>query len=420
MAELLHSLVQSTAFMLVALFVGLYPTVVCTWWIAGSLVFARHREGMRLESPFYRLNEQPPVSVLLAAHNEEIDLPATLESLFALDWPHLEIVIVDDGSVDGTNALLAAHAEAGRLRLITKVQREGKAMALADALPFLQHELILLLDADARPAPDVLRWAVPHLVRLPRVGAVALNPRVANITGVITSMQAIEFTATISTTRRAQATWGRVMTVSGVGVVARKTLIERVGRWDPTMATEDIALTWQLQRDYWDVRYEPQALVEMRAPESARDLWRQRLRWGRGLVEVFKRDRRIAIDWTRRRMWPVLLEAALSTLWAHLLVVVVALWVVDGALSGFGGLDGAPLPAFWGMVVITTALVQILTGILLDRRHDRGVGRVALIAVWYPLVYWSFNTAIVVRTTLPALLARPSGKAVTWRSPTRS
>jgi biofilm PGA synthesis N-glycosyltransferase PgaC len=322
MAELLHSLVQSTAFMLVALFVGLYPTVVCTWWIAGSLVFARHREGMRLESPFYRLNEQPPVSVLLAAHNEEIDLPATLESLFALDWPHLEIVIVDDGSVDGTNALLAAHAEAGRLRLITKVQREGKAMALADALPFLQHELILLLDADARPAPDVLRWAVPHLVRLPRVGAVALNPRVANITGVITSMQAIEFTATISTTRRAQATWGRVMTVSGVGVVARKTLIERVGRWDPTMATEDIALTWQLQRDYWDVRYEPQALVEMRAPETARDLWRQRDFVDAALVKAAHAEGRRVVAWTvndaamMRRFadWGVQLNIALKHL----------------------------------------------------------------------------------------------------------
>ena len=420
MAELLRALEESTPFALMALFVGVYPIVICTWWIAGSLVFAKRREGSDLTAPFYRLDAEPPVSVLLAAHNEEADLPATLESLFALDWPNLEIVIVDDGSSDGTNSLLAEHAAAGRLRLITKVQREGKAMALADALPLLQHELILLLDADARPARDVLRWAVPHLVHLPRVGAVALNPRVANITGVITAMQAIEFTATISTTRRAQATWGRVMTVSGVGVIARRTLVERVGRWDPTMATEDIALTWQLQRDYWDVRYEPQALIEMRAPEGIGDLWRQRLRWGRGLVEVVKRDRALATDWTRRRMWPVLLEAVLSTLWAHLLVITIVVWGLDGMLSGFDGRDGAPIPVFWGMIVITTALGQLLTGMLLDRRHDRGVRHVALIAVWYPLVYWAFNTAIVVRTTLPALLARPRRTVVTWRSPRRS
>jgi poly-beta-1,6-N-acetyl-D-glucosamine synthase len=80
-------------------------------------------------------------------------------------------------------------------------------MALNDAWPLARGEIVLIVDADGRPNRDVLRWMVPHFVKVPRVAAVTGNPRVVNTTTLLAKMQAIEFSATVSVLRRAQVTW---------------------------------------------------------------------------------------------------------------------------------------------------------------------------------------------------------------------
>lgn len=194
-------------------FLGLYPVVTGLYWIVGAAVFSLHRE--RADPDFYELQEHPHVSVLVAAHNEETVIYQTVQCLLKLDWPSFDVTVVDDGSSDRTSELLVGLAEAGEIRLLTKRVNEGKAMALNDALPLLAGEIVLIVDADGRPQPDVLRWMVPHFVKVPRVAAVTGNPRVINTTTLLAKLQAIEFTATVSVLRRAQATWGRLTTFSG-------------------------------------------------------------------------------------------------------------------------------------------------------------------------------------------------------------
>ncbi|HEY4809933.1 MAG TPA: glycosyltransferase family 2 protein, partial [Solirubrobacteraceae bacterium] len=247
-------------------FVGLYPVVTGLYWIVGAVIFSAHRE--RTDDGFYELEEYPHVSVLVAAHNEETVISETVERLLELDWPAFDVTVVDDGSTDRTSELLVGLATAGRIRLLTKSVNEGKAMALNDALPLLEGEIVLIVDADGRPQPDVLRWMVPHFIKVPRVAAVTGNPRVVNTTTLLAKLQAIEFTATVSVLRRAQATWGRLTTFSGICTALRKSAIEDVGRFRVGMATEDIALAWQLQTAYADVRYEPRALFAMQVPET--------------------------------------------------------------------------------------------------------------------------------------------------------
>jgi poly-beta-1,6-N-acetyl-D-glucosamine synthase len=224
----------------VMVFVGTYPLVTGLYWIAGALVFAVHRE--RDAPGFYELETFPHVSVLVPAHNEESGIRETVECLLELDWPCFDVTVVDDGSTDRTSEVLVPLADAGRIRLITKRDNEGKAMALNDALPLLVGEIVLIVDADGRPQRDALRWMVPHFVKVPRVAAVTGNPRVANTTTLLAKLQAIEFSATISVLRRAQATWGRLMTFSGICTALRKSAIEQVGRFEIGIATEDIAL----------------------------------------------------------------------------------------------------------------------------------------------------------------------------------
>src|SRR4029077_15061673 len=110
-------------------------------------------------------------------------------------------------------------------------------------------------------------------------------------------LQMIEFTSIISLLRRAQRIWGRILTMSGVVGAFRTSALIDVGPYSPEMATEDIDMTWRLQRAAYDVRYEPRALVWMTVPPSLRALVTQRKRWARGLAQVLRRYRGVLVSW---------------------------------------------------------------------------------------------------------------------------
>jgi biofilm PGA synthesis N-glycosyltransferase PgaC len=408
--DLIADISQQPAYLGLMIFLGVYPVVTAAYWVAGSLHFAFHRE--REDESFYELDHHPFVSAIVPAHNEEGVIRETVERLLALEWPAFEVMVVDDGSTDRTVEAVSSLVSAGRVRLLRKEVNEGKAMALNDALPLLRGEIVLLVDADGRPNPDVLRWMVPHFVKVPRVAAVTGNPRVANTSTVLAKLQAIEFSATVSVLRRAQATWGRLMTFSGICTALRKSAIEQVGRFNPRMATEDIALAWDLQTAFADLRYEPRAVFAMQVPDTLDAWWKQRTRWARGLGQVLRRHANVLGSWKKRRMWPVYIEAILSTLWSHLYFVAAAFWAL-ALVVGVYGFGGNPIPNFWGLLIASMLVAQISIGLALDGRYDPAVRRYALWIPWYPLVYWMLTAAAAVRASVGGMLMNPSGP-VTW------
>jgi len=408
----IRAIAEDPVYLGLMVFLGLYPVITGLYWIVAAAIFSARRE--RPDPGFYELKEHPHVSVLVAAHNEEAVIRETVERLLELDWPSFDVTVVDDGSTDRTSELLIPLAEKGRIRLLTKRVNEGKAMALNDSLPLLAGEIVLIVDADGRPEPDVLHWMVPHFVRVPRVAAVTGNPRVVNTTTLLAKLQAIEFSATVSVLRRAQATWGRLMTFSGICTALRKSAIEEVGRFRVGMATEDIALAWQLQTTYADVRYEPRALFAMQVPETLPAWWSQRTRWARGLAQVLRENAGILRDVRTRRMWPVWIEGLVSTLWSHLFFFAATFWALALA-TGVYGFAGNPIPNFWGLLMASILVIQISLGLRLDGRYDRSLRRYAFWIPIYPLAYWMLNAAAAVRGTLPGLLRAPSTSPVTWK-----
>src|SRR5688572_5533660 len=380
-------------------------------WTITSLIFYRRNE--RTPLPDAPDDELPDVSVLVAAYCEEAVIERTLAALLALDYPRYEIVVVDDGSTDRTPEILARYAERGEIRLVAKTVNEGKAMALNDAIPVTRAEIVCIVDADIQPRPDTLRHLVGHF-RHGRVAAVAGNPQVTNTGSLLAKVQATEFASIVSVLRRAQRVWGRILTVSGAICAFRKSAMVDVGLFDPEMATEDIALTWKLQRRFYDVRYEPRAVVAMQVPESMRGLYRQRRRWATGLAQVLRRNSVMFGDWRTRRLWPVFIEAVLSVCWAYTAVFMIGFWTLSYAV-GLAPLGANPVPNFWGMVIATVALIQLGVGVWLDRHYNRGVGRFYLWAAMYPLFYWMLMLGITVIATPGALLGR-RGKTSHWKT----
>jgi biofilm PGA synthesis N-glycosyltransferase PgaC len=383
-------------------FVAAYPIVTGVMWTLTSLIFYGRNERV----PFAEQDDDLPfVSVVVAAFCEEAVIDGTLESLLSLDYPDYEVVVVVDGSPDRTAALVRRRmAHDARLRLIEKRVNEGKAMALNDAIPVTRGEIVVVVDADIRPRPDVLRHMIPHF-RHGRVAAVAGNPQVTNTRSLLAKVQATEFASIVSVLRRAQRVWGRILTVSGAICAFRKSAMVDVGLFDPEMATEDIALTWKLQRRFYDVRYEPRAVVAMQVPETVRALYMQRKRWATGLAQVLRRNASMFADVRSRRLWPVFIEAILSVAWAYAAVTMISFWALSYAV-GLSPLGANPLPNFWGMVIATVALVQLAVGLWLDRHYNAGVGRFYLWAAMYPLFYWMLMLVITVVATPAALLGR--------------
>ena len=392
-------------------FVAAYPLFTGVMWTLTSLVFylRNEREG----TPAPPAAPPPFVSVVVAAFDEEAVIESTLEALLAMDYPAFEIVVVDDGSTDATAALLRPYAAAGRIRLIEKRVNEGKAMALNDAIPVTRGEIVTIVDADIRPSPHTLSHLVGHFSD-GRVAAVAGNPQVTNTGSLLAKVQATEFASIVSVLRRAQRVWGRILTVSGAVCAFRRSAMVDVGLFDPDMATEDIALTWKLQRRFYDVRYEPRAVVAMQVPETLGGLWRQRKRWATGLAQVLKRNAPMFRDWRTRRLWPVFAEAVLSVAWAFVAVSMFGYWSLS-YLVGLAPLGANPLPNFWGMVIATVALVQLGVGLWLDRHYNARIGRFYLWAAMYPLFYWALMLLVTVTAT-PAALLRGGGKTSHWKT----
>ena len=398
------------------LFFAGYPVLSALVWVTtGIHYYLRRERGVEAAAAPPALELYPMASVLIPAYCEEKVIVETLEWATAIDYPNYEVVVVDDASTDRTRELVRPFVEAGRVRLIAKDVNEGKAMAMNDALPCLRGDIVLVMDADASPDPQVLRWMVPHFASA-RVAGVTGNPRVANRQTFLAQLQLVEFTSIVSLLRRAQRIWGRILTMSGVVGAFRKSALYDVGCYSPEMATEDIDMTWKLQRAAYDVRYEPRAVVWMRVPATLRSLIQQRRRWAVGLSQVVRRHFDILGSWRTRRMWPVFYEALLSIAWAYCFVVLTVLWVLSYSV-GVPPVGASPIPNWWGMTIGSLCLIQLFTGVALDSRYDRTVLKHYPVAVSYPIIYWMLMALITVCSTPFGLLrGNPRGRVTQWKT----
>ena len=402
-------------------FAFLYPIVMSFFWMSGGLYYYVRRERHarpRTDPP--PLADYPPVSLLIPCHNEGDNAEETISSALLQKYPDYEVIAINDGSSDHTadvlNALAARHPQ---LRVIHLDRNLGKANALRMGALAAKSEYLVCIDGDALLDEYATHWMVWHLTSGPRVGAVTGNPRIRNRSTLLGKLQVGEFSSIIGMIKRAQRVYGRIFTVSGVISAFRRTALHRIGYWADDMVTEDIDISWRLQLDHWDIRYEPNALCFILMPETLKGLWRQRLRWAQGGVEVLRRHGMALFDWRKRRMWGVLAEYLLSVLWAYTMLAIIVLWL----LGNFVALPPALyihtiLPSWHGVILAMVCMLQFASSSIIDRRYETRVGRNYFWMIWYPMAYWllSLFTTVV---ALPKTLLKPRGKRATWVSPDR-
>jgi biofilm PGA synthesis N-glycosyltransferase PgaC len=401
---------HSIFYAIIVYFIGMYPLFFSTVWTTMSLFYFVRKE----KKDYLQETEGvdlPKVSIMIAAYNEEKYIWLALKSIQALDYPNFEVVVVNDGSTDNTLKILEEFSKEYPIRIISKKQNQGKAIAINDAMKCVEGEIILFTDADAELQSDVLQWLIPHF-KSTRVAAVAGNPRIKNTDNFLCRMQALEYTTIISTIRRSQRVWGRIMTFSGVLFALRKSAFYDVGGFDINARTEDIALTWRLQRRYWDIFFENNAVAWIFTPSTYLGFIKQRIRWSQGLMYVIHQNANVLFHWKSRRMWPVLLENILSTLWVIGVFMMFLLWLLAIFANYSAGISFVPF--VWGISIATVNIITQCIAIMLDKKYDPQIKRFLFYTVYFPIYYWLF-LAFIAFIEIPWLFQK-SRPALGWKS----
>lgn len=271
------------------LLIGTVGILVAARVVLVATLATWHRRQSRSDQPTGYL---PPVAVVVPAYNEIVGIEAAVRSLAGSDYPDLEIVVVDDGSDDGTPEAVERLA-LPRVRVLRK-ENGGKASALNVGIEATTAPVVVMVDGDTLFEPDTIRRLVRPLVD-DRVGAVSGNTKVGNRRGLLGRWQHIEYVTGFNLDRRMYEVLQCTPTVPGaVGAFRRDVLLEVGGVSDDTLA-EDTDLTLAIGRTGRRVVYAEDARAWTEAPASLASLWRQRYRWSYGTMQAVWKHKRAAL-----------------------------------------------------------------------------------------------------------------------------
>jgi len=305
------------------------------------------------------------------------------------------------------------------MRVAHLAKNSGKATALNAGAMLARHEILVCIDGDALLDPHSLRW-IAHAFQRSDLGGLTGNPRIRNRSSLLGKLQVGEFSAIIGLIKRSQATYGRLFTVSGVICAFRKRALQDAGWWSPRTLTDDIDVTWRVQLAGWHITYEPNAICWILMPETLKGLWRQRLRWAEGGIQMMTDYFWPLFKRRNLRLIPLYLNFVISVIWSYTILLGLGLGILEAI-----GLDPLPavpafgiVPQWWGLILAQTYLLQAFVSQMVERRYEPDMLKSLYWMIWYPMAFWFISTLTTV-IALPRALLRPRQARTTWVSPDR-
>ena len=290
-------------------------------------------------SELFTSNYAPPVSVIVPAYNEEASIAASVRSFLSLHYPLHEVIVVNDGSKDGTLEVLKSefdlwesdqpvrrqletapirniYASANENLIVLDKENGGKSDALNAGICAARYPLVCCLDADIILEEDALLRAARPMIEFADVAAVGGIVRVANgcevdagrITEIKTparalpNLQIVEYLRAFLAGRTGWSKLNALLIVSGAfGMFRRRDLILSGGYATDTVG-EDMELVVRIHRVLrennrkYRISFVPDPVAWTEVPSSLRVLRRQRDRWHRGLLDTIIRHRKMLFN----------------------------------------------------------------------------------------------------------------------------
>ena len=273
--------------------------------------------------PYGPLPPLPPVSILLAGHNEEDAIEKCVRSLRQQTFNNFEIVCLDDGSSDKTFSIMRRLQSEGLVHSIGRLQlRGGKAAALNLAARMAHGEIFIVTDCDCSYEPNAIEELLRPLAQDASIGACSGNILVRNWRrSVTTAIQAIEYLIAISMGRTFSGTLDQISCISGAFGAFRRSAWIALGGMDAG-GGEDFDFTIRLRLAGHKVVFARHSVCYTDVPDSPFALLRQRSRWERDSYWIRLRKYRRLLNPTSQsflwleaaHQWDFLLFAALPAL----------------------------------------------------------------------------------------------------------
>jgi cellulose synthase/poly-beta-1,6-N-acetylglucosamine synthase-like glycosyltransferase/peptidoglycan/xylan/chitin deacetylase (PgdA/CDA1 family)/spore germination protein YaaH len=254
-----------------------------------TLVVIKHFRKNKILGEF-----KPFVSVLIAAYNEKNVITKTIGSILNSDYKDLEIIVVDDGSTDGTaEEVKNKYSDNPKVKVIVQ-QNGGKSTALNNAILYAKGEILFNIDADTQIVKNTISLIVRHFSN-EKIGAVAGNIKVGNRRNILTKWQAIEYITSQNLDRDAYSLLNSITVVPGAVGAWRKKAVVEAGGYIPDTLAEDMDLTWRLRQNGWLLDTENEALAFTEAPDDFNSFFKQRFRWSFGTLQCLWKHKKVLL-----------------------------------------------------------------------------------------------------------------------------
>ncbi len=291
-------LIRDGLFIFAVVFIWLMLLYQFLLTLGGLLFWKREKISRADEQAIDGEDSLPLVSILIPARNEALVIEGLLDRMAAQNYPpqKMEIIVINDGSQDGTGDIVMSWKERNRhvLKLINVLPEEsgrGKGAALNRGLSYCSGEVVAVYDADNLPEKDSLRKLVVELINHPKLAAVTGLFRAYNrhrnwLTRLI-NLESIAFQWIIQAGRNY---FLNIAFLAGTNYVIRRNILDALGGWDEGALTEDTELTLRIYEQGWRVKFLPTAISWEQEPEKLKTWFRQRTRWARGNNDLIVRQ----------------------------------------------------------------------------------------------------------------------------------
>lgn len=251
-------------------------------------LLARHKSRPIADS----MSHYPPVMVQLPLYNEQHVALRLLDAVAALDYPNLQIQILDD-STDITSAMISAHLHRYphlRIQHLRRTERTGyKAGALAAGLQVNHAEFVAIFDADFIPPADFLKNTLPYLLADERLAFVQSRwGHLNEADNGLTRAQVLAIDTHFLIEQSTRSHLGAFVPFNGTGGLWRRTAIEAAGGWSARTLTEDLDLSFRAQLLGWKALFLPQVVVKGELPPQLSAYRQQQARWAKGSSQCLR------------------------------------------------------------------------------------------------------------------------------------
>lgn len=388
------------------------------FWMVGTIIYIFFSELWLKQKPNKEIGNEG-ISFLIPCFNEEETIKDTIKNLLALDFPNKQIIVINDGSTDNSAKIIYELQKYLDFTFIDLEFNNGKANALNKGIDYAKYDYVMGIDADTLIDDNAPYFMIEHFKKNPKLAAVTGNPRIRNKKSILGKIQTIEYASMVGSIKRTQALTGKINTISGVFTLFRKSAIEKVGKWDIDMITEDIAISWKFHLAGLHIKYEPRALCRMLVPETIPGLWKQRLRWAQGGQEVVIRDLKKGLKSFNLAMYFLIFEQIFSLIWIYSVLLVLIFNIINANLLDYYFLKyKLSLLVLSALILTFLNAVQFTIALIADSKYEKINIFTIVYLSWYSTVYWVIN-ALVSSLAFPKAIRRKKGEFATWTSPDR-